>query len=69
MIELFSFANDDINKLTEWFRSNKLHVSLNGGKTHYVLFSHNHSVIPDNLHITIANQRMQRNSEVLDYIY
>ena len=59
---LYRSANQDLETLTEWFRSNKL--SLNVGKTHYVLFSHHHIDIPENLTIKIGKEIIERKDTV-----
>lgn len=59
---LYRVANQDLEALTEWFRSNKL--SLNVGKTHYVLFTHNYIQIPENQNITIGNEIIERKETV-----
>ena len=50
---LFNNVNLDLDSLTEWFRSNKL--SLNVGKTHYVIFKNNPRPIDSNLNIKVGN--------------
>ena len=50
---LFNNVNLDQDSLTEWFRSNKL--SLNVGKTNYVVFKNNPKPIESNLNIKVGN--------------
>lgn len=53
MTDLYIKSNYELECLTEWFRSNKL--SLNIGKTHYVVFELTPSQIPINMNIKIDN--------------
>ena len=50
---LFNNVNLDLDSLTEWFRSNKL--SLNVGKTNYVVFKNDPRPIDSNLNIKVGN--------------
>jgi len=60
--QLYISTNIDLQLLDEWFRSNKL--SLNVGKTNYVLFTHNETQIPENLNIQIRNTVIERKHTV-----
>ena len=52
MNHLYTIVNHELDKLTDWFRANKL--SLNMYKTNYMLFSHlNKELI--NTKIKLAN--------------
>ncbi len=58
IIELFNVVNNDLNKLTDWFRANKL--SLNIGKTNYIIFNNTkHMVFDNNLNLILDNQKLQ----------
>jgi len=57
--QLYRSANIELESLNDWFRSNKL--SLNVGKTHYVVFKYNKSLIPPNLCIQIGDEILKEN--------
>ena len=52
--QLYHVANIELESLNNWFRANKL--SLNIGKTHYVVFKFNKTEIPINMHIKIGDE-------------
>jgi len=56
---LYHSVNSELESLNDWFRSNKL--SLNIGKTHYVLFKHNQMPIPENMKIKIGDGYIKQN--------
>ena len=56
---LYTFVNQDLVSLNDWFRANKL--SLNVSKTNYVLFS-NKRLINDNLVLNIGNDEIGKKS-------
>jgi len=52
--QLYHTVNTELELLNDWFRSNKL--SLNVGKTHYVIFKHKLAPIPVNVDIRIGDE-------------
>ena len=56
--QLFNHTNFELDKLSEWFRANKL--SLNTGKTNFVVFSPQRNKIPANLTIMIDNKEIKQ---------
>ena len=60
--ELYQTTNTDLKQLDEWFRSNKLSLSVR--KTHYVVFRHKPDQIPDNLNIRIRNEQISRKEHI-----
>ena len=59
---LYRSVNNDLESLKDWFRANKL--SLNVGKTNYVLFRHNETYTPSDLTIKIGNEQIESKSVV-----
>ena len=60
---LYKSANTDLQSLAEWFRANKL--SLNVGKTNYIIFSHKNNIdIRNNLSLQIGNDTINRQNVV-----
>ncbi len=59
---LYDSSNTDLQSLCEWFRANKL--SLNIGKTNYILFSKTQLNIPDRLNLKIGNEIIERQNVV-----
>jgi hypothetical protein len=55
---LYKSGNAELESLTQWFRANKL--SLNVGKTHYVIFHQSHVQIPRNFNVEIANTIIEK---------
>ena len=55
--KLYDSLNYDLNNLTDWFRANKL--SLNVGKTMYLLFKNKHD------HVQINNYNVNIGSEII----
>ena len=66
---LFNNVNLDLDSLTEWFRSNKL--SLNVGKTNYVVFKNNPRPVESNLNIKVGNIPIEHKMllNLLEYIF
>ena len=60
--ELFNLINHDLNSLAEWFKSNKL--SLNIGKTNYVVFKPNDTLKIPNLNIKIGTEDITEQTAV-----
>ena len=54
--------NYDLESLSEWFRMNKL--SLNIGKTNYVVFKPNHTAVDAHLTINIGNDLIEHKAVV-----
>ena len=50
---MFTKFNYDLESLSEWLRVNKL--SLNIGKTNYVVFKQNHTAVDAHLTINVEN--------------
>ena len=50
---LFKIANDELNEINEWLRANK--VSINAGKTKYILFHKQHDSKKNPTKITHVN--------------
>jgi hypothetical protein len=59
---LFKYVNFDLESLSEWFRANKL--SLNIGKTNYVIFRTNSKPLVKDLNIKIGNEVIERKSVI-----
>lgn len=53
---LYKNINSDLSSLADWFCANKL--SLNVGKTNYILFSRKH--VDTHLEVTIGNTKIER---------
>jgi len=51
---LYKYANADLESLADWFQANKL--SLNVGKTNYILFSQNKNLMSENLNLMIGKE-------------
>ena len=65
IICLYQSINTDLQSLTEWFRANKL--SLNVGKTNFVLFSHKCASISVPCHLRIKIVMMKLKEKVLSW--
>jgi DNA mismatch repair ATPase MutS len=59
---MFKYVNFDLESLSEWFRANKL--SLNIGKTNYVIFRTNSKPLVKDLNIKIGNEVIERKSVI-----
>ena len=57
---LYEFVNIDLKHLNDWFRANKL--SLNVGKTHYMMISNSNTAISDTLVLNIGDSVIERKS-------
>ncbi len=60
--QLFNQVNEDLESLDDWFRANKL--SLNLGKTNYMVFDRGKQVNMDNMILTINDLPIERVSKV-----
>jgi hypothetical protein len=61
-LDMFDYVNSDLGALSEWFRANKL--SLNVGKTNYVVFKENTKSIAEYQQIKIGKDIIERKSVV-----
>jgi hypothetical protein len=59
---LFNNINSDLELLSEWFRANKL--SLNIGKTNYVVFKQNPMQVDEHLKIKIGNNVIEQKNVI-----
>jgi Reverse transcriptase (RNA-dependent DNA polymerase) len=59
LADLYSSINAELRKLCTFFRENKL--SLNPEKTNYLLFTHNNSSPPPELHLVLNNNNPNEN--------
>ena len=59
---LYSKMTEDLAKLSDWFRANKL--SLNISKTNYILFSNTDHQIPSLPKLKLANQVIQKTTSL-----
>lgn len=57
---LYESVNVDLKHLNDWFRANKL--SLNVGKTHYMMISNSKNAISDTLVLNIGDSVIERKS-------
>ena len=55
---LYQSTNAELESLTQWFRANKL--SLNVGKTHYMIFHQSQVQIPRDFNVEIANTIIEK---------
>ena len=60
--DMYIQINNDLESLSEWFRVNKL--SLNIGKTNYVVFKQNHTTVDAHLTINIGNDLIEQKTVV-----
>ena len=60
--DMYIQINYDLESLSEWFRVNKL--SLNIGKTNYVVFKQNHTAVDAHLTINIGNYIIEHKTVV-----
>ena len=58
MQTLFNNMNEDLKQLSNWFKTNKL--SLNIGKTNYIIFTLKQTTGHDELKLQIDNTQIQR---------
>jgi len=59
---LYKSVNDDLRSLSEWFKLSKL--SLNVGKTHYVIFNYDKKLVPNDCHLRIGTDTLERKNTV-----
>jgi len=58
ILHLFNIVNSELDKLSVWFRANKL--SLNIKKTNYILFGNKHLPMVGSLNVSIDGQLLER---------
>ena len=68
LVNLFDYANSELNKASIWFQSNKL--TLNASKTKYILFrSKAMQVDFSELNLKIGNEKVERIGSTLSLIH
>lgn len=67
ILNMFNYINHDLESLSDWFRANKL--SLNVGKSNYIIFRQNSNPIANHLKVHIGQDTIEPKNVVKFWVF